>query len=93
MLNQKNIGREDYRKADIHRVITGIKSADSILDSLYNEGKHERAFIVGNYLNEMKLAIDESIRVLKKNSYMIIIIIHHIKIKYQNIIIIEIWEK
>lgn len=74
MLNQKNIGREDYRKADIHRVITGIKSADSILDSLYNEGKHERAFIVGNYLNEMKLAIDESIRVLKKNSYMIIII-------------------
>ena len=29
---------------------------------------------MGNYLNEMKLALDESIRVLKKNGYMVIVI-------------------
>lgn len=66
LLNKQNIGREDYHKADIYKIVTNIKAADDILTSLYNEGKNERAFIVGNYLNEMKSAIDESVRVLKK---------------------------
>ena len=44
------------------------------MESLYNEDKKERAYIVGNYLNEMKMALDESSRVLKKGGYMIIVI-------------------
>ena len=74
LLNKQNIGREDYHKADMYRVITNIQAADDVLTSLYNDGKNERAFIVGNYLNEMKSAIDESVRVLKSDGYMIIII-------------------
>lgn len=45
-----------------------------VLESLYKEGKYERAYIVGNYLNEIKLAFDESMRVLKKGGYMVIVI-------------------
>ena len=74
LLDKQNIGREDYHKAEIYRIVTNIKAADDILNSLYNEGKNERAFIVGNYLNEMKSAIDESIRVLKTGGFMIIVI-------------------
>ena len=74
LLNKQNIGREDYHKADMFRVITNIQAADDVLTSLYDEGKNERAFIVGNYLNEMKSAIDESVRVLKTGGYMIIVI-------------------
>lgn len=74
-LNNKNIGREDYHKAESNQhVCTGIPNADAVLESLYNEGKNERAYIVGNYLNEMKVALDESMRVLKKGGYMIIVI-------------------
>ena len=73
-LNKKNIGRENYSKKEITRVETCIKAADDILETLYNEGKTERAFIVGNYLNEMKVAIDESIRVLKLGGYMVLVI-------------------
>ena len=74
LLNKQNIGREDYHKADMFRVMTNIQAADDVLTSLYDEGKNERAFIVGNYLNEMKSAIDESVRVLKTGGYMIIVI-------------------
>ncbi|WP_302237101.1 DNA methyltransferase [uncultured Alistipes sp.] len=74
-LKKKNIGREDYLKAEYQQKIkTGIKAADIVLESLYNEDKKERAYIVGNYLNEMKMALDESSRVLKKGGYMIIVI-------------------
>ena len=74
LLDKQNIGREDYHKAEIYRIVTNIRAADDILNSLYNEGKNERAFIMGNYLNEMKSAIDESIRVLKTGGFMIIVI-------------------
>lgn len=75
LLNNKNIGREDYHKSEINQYIkTGIAAADAVLESLYRDGKHERAYIVGNYLNEMKLALDESSRVLKKGGYMVIVI-------------------
>ena len=74
-LNNMNIGREDYHKSEINQHIqTGIAAADAVLESLYAEGKKERAYIVGNYLNEMKVALDESIRVLKKGGYMVIVI-------------------
>lgn len=74
-LNNKNIGREDYHKAEsMQHVVTGIEAADKVLESLYADGKVERAYIVGNYLNEMKAALDESVRVLKKGGYMVIVI-------------------
>lgn len=75
LLKSKNIGREDYHKADFKkRVKTGISAADAVLESLYKEGKNERAYIVGNYLNEIKLAFDESMRVLKVGGYMVVVI-------------------
>lgn len=73
-LNKKNIGREDYTKSEIYKIKTGIDSADQVLNSLYDEGKYERAFIVGNYLKEMLEALSESIRVLKDGGYLVIII-------------------
>lgn len=74
-LNNQNIGREDYHKAESkQRVVTEIAAADKILESLYVDGKVERAYIVGNYLNEMKAALDESVRVLKEGGYMVIVI-------------------
>lgn len=74
-LKQKNIGREDYHKIEICEFVrTGIQAADEVLDSLYKENMCERAYIVGNYLNEMKLALDECVRVLKKGGCMVLII-------------------
>ena len=74
-LNDQNIGKEDYVKADVdNRVKTSIPAVDRILNGLYKEGKNVRACIVGNYINEMKKALDESIRVLKKNGYLIMVI-------------------
>lgn len=74
-LKQKNIGREDYHKCDTDRhIVTGIEAADKVLEDLYAEGKNERACVVGTYLNEMKKALDESVRVLKKGGYMVIVI-------------------
>lgn len=74
-LHDKNIGRENYQtKLYKTRIETGIASADTVLHALYEEGKNERAYIVGNYLNEMKIALDESVRVLKKGGYMVIVI-------------------
>ncbi len=74
-VNEKNIGREDYYKKDFDKkYITGIEAADLVLENLYNRGKRERACIVGNYLNEMKAALDESLRVLKPGGHMIIVI-------------------
>ena len=74
-LHDKNIGRENYQtKLYKTRIETGIAAADTVLHALYEEGKNERAYIVGNYLNEMKIALDESVRVLKKGGYMVIVI-------------------
>lgn len=73
-LKTHNIGREDYREAEVTESYTGIAPADAVLKELYQDGYKKRAFIVANYLNEMKAALDESYRVLKKNGYMIIII-------------------
>lgn len=74
-LNDKNIGREDYHRAQtIQHIETGIPAADAVLEQLYAKGKAERACIVGTYLNEMKAALDESYRVLKPGGYMILVI-------------------
>lgn len=73
-LKSQNIGREDYRKSEISIPKTGINDADILLGKLYSEGKCERAHIVANYLNEMEIAIDESIRVLKPGGYFVMVI-------------------
>lgn len=73
-LKKLNIGREDYRKGEVYECYTGIIAADQVLKDLYDEGKKERAFLVANYLNEMKVALDESCRVLKTGGHMVIVI-------------------
>jgi DNA modification methylase len=72
-LDDLNIGRENYKVSELKEVQTGIKSADRLLEQLFKVNI-QRAYIVANYLNEMKDAIEESIRVLKKDGYFIIII-------------------
>lgn len=73
-LDRMNIGRENYLKGEIKKVKTGIKLVDEFTDYLFSINKNERAYIVGNYINEMKCAIDESIRVLKTGGYFIMVI-------------------
>ena len=74
-IDGKNIGREDYHKKEYgKKYTTGIAEADKVLEELYSRGKKERACIVGNYLNEMQAALDESYRVLKPGGHMVIII-------------------
>jgi Predicted DNA modification methylase len=72
-LDQQNIGRENYLSSEIKEIKTDIKSADKLLETLFDKNKL-RAYIVGNYLLEMKIAIDESIRVLKNDGYLIIVV-------------------
>ena len=73
-LKTHNIGREDYHRAEVFESYTGIEPADEVLSELYGDGMTQRAFIVANYLNEMKTALDESIRVLKPEAYMVMVI-------------------
>lgn len=73
-LKKRNIGREDYKKAEIFECYTGITAADEVLKTIYQSGKMDRAFLVANYLNEMKIALDESYRVLKVGGYMVIVV-------------------
>jgi DNA modification methylase len=72
-LDQQNIGRENYPSSEIKEIKTNIKSADELLGILFNKSRL-RAYIVGNYLLEMKIAIDELIRVLKDGGYLIIVV-------------------
>ncbi len=73
-LKKHNIGREDYRQSEVFESYTGIESADAVLRDLYANGMIKRAFLAANYLNEMKVALNESCRVLKPNGYMVIVI-------------------
>lgn len=73
-LKKQNIGREDYKKDEVFESYTGIERADAVLKELYDRGNTKRAFLAANYLNEMKVALDESYRVLKNGGYMVIVI-------------------
>ena len=73
-LKTHNIGREDYRKEEVFESYTGIETADIVLKELYKGGNQYRAFLAANYLNEMKVALDESCRVLRPDGYMVIVI-------------------
>ncbi len=72
-LDRRSIGRENYLSTEIKEIKTGISSADMLLTKLFSLNK-QRAYIVGNYLLEIKVALDESIRVLKNGGYFIIVI-------------------
>lgn len=73
LLDSLNIGRENYLKKDLAEIKTDIYKADELISKVYSINK-TRAHIVGNYLNEMKDALNESVRLLKKNGYLILII-------------------
>ena len=72
-LDKKNIGRENYNKSEIKIVKTGIKSADKLIDKIF-EINPIRANIICNYLIEMQEALKETHRVIKKNGYLVLIV-------------------
>jgi tRNA G10 N-methylase Trm11 len=72
-LDRKNIGRENYKKADYLELNkTGNTDADKLLKKIYSINPL-RAHIASNYLIEMTQALKESIRVLKKDKYFVIV--------------------
>lgn len=73
LLDKKTIGRENYRKSEIYISKTGIDDADELIESIFKINP-VRAQIVCNYLIEMKLALNEIIRVLKHNGYLVLIV-------------------
>lgn len=72
-LEDLNIGREHYKK-ELYKVFTssGVAEADELLYEIFNVNPL-RAYIAGNYLNEMRDAFKESIRVLKPGGYFVLI--------------------
>ena len=72
-LERCNIGREDFAHKDRIIVETGIKEADDLIKKISAKDKI-RACIVSTYLNEMREALGESVRVLKKGGYMVLVV-------------------
>jgi len=72
-LDKKNIGRENYYKRELIAHPTGIPEADEIINKIASISM-ERATVVSQYIVEMKEAIDEMIRVLKKDGYIVMVI-------------------
>lgn len=72
-LDKMNIGRENYIKSE-YLVLreTGINDADELLKEIFKINPL-RAHIAANYLLEMKQAIKEAVRVLKKDKYFVLI--------------------
>lgn len=72
-LDKKNIGREIYASKEYKNFKqTGINDADILLKKIYSINPL-RAYIASNYLIEMRKAIKEVIRVLKKDKYFILV--------------------
>lgn len=72
-LDKKNIGRENYTKAELNIQKTGIAEADALIENIFKI-KPERAQIVCSYLLEMKDALNEMVRVLKNDGYLVLIV-------------------
>ena len=72
-LDRKNIGRENYNVHEINILKTGIRRADILIQKIKVKSI-ERANIACQYLLEMKTSIDEMIRVLNTNGYLVIVI-------------------
>jgi len=70
---KKNIGREHHSKNEYSSFIrTGVKEADKILEKIYVKNPL-RSYIAAKYIIEMKEALVESFRVLKKNGYLVLV--------------------
>jgi DNA modification methylase len=73
-LEEKSIGREHYYTDEFsHLKKTGVRSADLLLEKIFKMYP-KRAHIASNYLLEMRDSFKESIRVLKKNGYFVLVI-------------------
>lgn len=72
-LDKKNIGRENFKKEELIIMPTGILKADKLIKQISKIDK-TRAKIINQYLIEMNEAIIESIRVLKKGGYFVLIV-------------------
>lgn len=72
-LEQTSIGREGILKKCLIVEKTDIQEADSLIEKIALVDR-TRACIVSTYLNEMKEALAESVRVLKKGGYIILIV-------------------
>jgi DNA modification methylase len=72
-LDKENIGRENYKTNELNIQRTRIKEADQLIQKISNIDV-VRAKIISQYLIDMKSAINESIRVLKKGGYLVLIV-------------------
>ena len=72
-LEQASIGREGILKKNLIVEKTDIHEADNLIEKIALIDR-TRACIVTTYLNEMKEALAESVRVLKKSGYMILVV-------------------
>lgn len=73
-LESASIGREHFRTAELDQPLsTGLDTADRLIARLQKKNAL-RAKICATYLIEMKAALEESVRVLKKNGHAVIII-------------------
>lgn len=73
-LESASIGREHFSTAELDQpILTGLDAADRLIARI-REKNALRARICATYLIEMKAALEESVRVLKKNGRAIIVI-------------------
>ena len=72
-MDADNIGHENYRKDSIKKQLVGIKSADEVIEKIF-EKNQLRGKIVSQYLLDMEMALDESVRVLKHGRCLILVI-------------------
>ncbi|MBF0591064.1 MAG: site-specific DNA-methyltransferase [Nitrospirae bacterium] len=72
-LERTIIGREHYRKAEYSKLVElGFDDLDKRIEHLYKINPI-RAYIIGNYIKEMRDVFIETKRVLKKDGYLILI--------------------
>lgn len=70
---KESIGREHYRVHEYKELAkTGVTEADCVLTEIFKKNPL-RAHIAGNYLIEMKQALQEMYRVLKPDGFLILI--------------------
>lgn len=72
-LKKATIGREEYASTECQApVVTGIAAADRRLNRIW-AANPVRSAIAGVYLNEMREALRECYRVLKKGGYLVLV--------------------
>lgn len=72
-LDKLSIGRENYRKYEYSAPIeTGIDEADKLLKDIYVVNPL-RAHIASNYLVEMRIALEETVKTLKVGGHFVLV--------------------